>query len=703
MPAAPSPSSTLADRLGRSARALGPWLFALLVTAAAFDISYQGSRAIESVLADNLLSYNALLTWRQLGDPVTSFTLTPSPYFIDLIFQLPIALLTDDFERFAYWEALAYACATSGAFVALFRALGATRWGSALAAALTMAVYFLCFPQTLVLHLYVPNHTSEVIGSLLGAALLLKMSKVARAPRRRTLALFGALVLVNMLSSTFFVATFLLPALGALAVLAVDRARRRTAAKLFGIALVSAAAGTFAQSWIAAFWWPIRKDVYGLTVLQSAKHLETVLTKPEHRVATFFIALGLVLAVGLLVRRPPLRVPLAFFLFVVLSCAGLPVLRGGFEWTYSFRFLQLPALLSLAVVVGTGVLGAFNAVKARPALTRTVWVVAAGATLLLLLFFRGPLSESSARSMTAPMLGCMRAPEHMSLLEDGLATVLPARFINASFRGPSHAVPNVVVQLERWHPPSLVASQNSTSWFRGGYRKGRRSINFVVTFQLPTESLAWLRQRVGAPDVVFRCPIPADWRPWRVADRMDEDVETWVWNGDDAKRTLEELVLHDNMRGLFVSPSDHEATLDAKWGMQSGSEATELVGDAWKWQRRDGASARVAWSRPMYVPAGRYRADVDLLVEGPSTSPGAAANGLTITALVGTESVARVPVAIGARSVSFEYVNRNPGGPTSGDNNWFVFDAEAADRVEVRAMRLTRLDATGPDPLRVFR
>ena len=31
---------------------------------------------------------------------------------------------------------------------------------------------FICFPQELVLHLHVPNHTSELIGSILGLALL---------------------------------------------------------------------------------------------------------------------------------------------------------------------------------------------------------------------------------------------------------------------------------------------------------------------------------------------------------------------------------------------------------------------------------------------------------------------------------------------------------------------------------------------------
>ena len=684
------------------AQALGPWLFALLATAAAFDISYQHSRAIESVLADNLLSYNALLTWRELGDPLTSFTLTPSPYFLDLLMQLPIASWTADFERFAWWEALAYASATCVAFVALFRALGASRWGSALAAALTMVTYFLCFPQALFLHLYVPNHTSEVIGSLFAATLLCKLTASA-APRRRLLAAFSALVFVSTLSSTFFIATFVIPALGALAVAARDRSRRRTALTSIALALVATAIGTVAQSAIAAFWWPIRKDVYAQTIRQSAQHLETVLAAPPHRVATIFFAVGIVLGVVLWVRLRERRVELTFFLLAVLSCGALPVLRGAFEWTYSFRFLQLPALLCLALVVGSLGFKASNAIASRPRFVRPIWGAVILATLALLLFFRGPLSESSPHSMTAPMLGCLRAPEHMSMLEDGLATAMPARYLNASFRGPAHEVPNVVVQIERWHPPSLVATQNDLSWFRGGYRKGKRAINFVITFQLPTESLTWLRQRVGPPDVVFRCPIPEDWRPWRLADRMNEDVETWVWTSVEAKKTLEELVLRDNMRGLFAFPSDHEATMDAKWGMQSGSESSELAGNAWSWRRREGTSSRVAWSRPMYVPAGRYRADVDILVDGP-VPPGAVppSNGVIVTTLVGTESVARVPVALGARGASFEYVNRNPGGPTSGDNNWFVIDAEAADRVEVRGIRLTRLEASGPDPLRVF-
>jgi hypothetical protein len=690
--------------LSRFVRALGPWLFTLLVTAGAFDISYQESRAIESVLGDNLLAYNELLTWRQLGDPLTSFTLTPSPYFIDLLFQLPIALLSDDFERFAYWEALGYGTGAAAALIVLFRSLGASRWASALSSALTMTVYFLCFPQELVLHLHVPNHTSEVIGSILGLALLVKLTKDAARPLPREYALFGVLVFVSTLSSTFFFATFLVPALGALAVVAIDRARRRTALALMALAVVCAAAGTTVQALVSAYWWPIRKDIYLLTLRQSAEHLRDVLLQPNHRVAPAGFAVGVTLALVLLARSPRARralcVPLVFYLVAVISCLGLPVARGAFQWTYSFRFLQVPALGSVAIVVACAVRAFSEAASTRRVLTRVASSLLIAGVPILLSFFRGPLTESSARSMTAPLLACMRSPEHLPLLEDGLASVLPARFMNASFRGPARGLPNLVVEIERWHPPSLVSSENNISWFRDGYRKGAHSLNFVVTFQLPTESLAWLRRRVGEPDIVFRCPLPADWRPWRVADRMDEQVETWVWTSAAAKKTLREMVLEDNMRGLFVRPSDHEATIGAKWGM-NGTEGTELVDGSLTWRRGEARYPRVAWTRPMFAPAGRYRADVELQVEG--LTP-AAAHGVTITAYLGAGPIARVEVPTGARSASFEYVSQNPGGAVSGFDTWFVVDAEpAAVRVAVHAIRLTRLEAAAVDPLRVFR
>jgi hypothetical protein len=130
------------------------------------------------------------------------------------------------------------------------------------------------------------------------------------------------------------------------------------------------------------------------------------------------------------------------------------------------------------------------------------------------------------------------------------------------------------------------------------------------------------------------------------------------------------------------------------------SDDSVLEGDAWKWQRREGGGSRPAWTRPMFAPAARYRADVDLTVDGPAKPdmPGA-----IITAYVGAEKVATVPVAAFATSASFEYVSHNPGGPTSGDNTMFAIDAYSSDRITVRSIRLTRLEASGADPLRVFR
>lgn len=683
-----------------SSRATAPWIFLLLVTAGAFDVAYQGSRAVEAVLPDDLLAYNALRAWIDLGDPLTSFALTPSPYFVDLLLELPLAVVSSDFERYAYFLALAYAAGTASALHLVFRALDVARWPSACGSSATIAVYFLVFPQSLVRHLHVSNHTSEVIATLLGLALLLWLTRADTPPRRREYALFFGLVLVNVLSSTFFVATFLAPAAGALAFVALDRARRPRAARLAVLALIAAAMGIYAQAFISTHAWPIRKDVYGQTVMQSGKQLVTVLDHPDRRVALASLVVGLIFAAVLLVRVRAYRVVVVFFVLTVLACAGLPVLRGAFERAYSLRFLQLPALGSAALMTGYVVLRLSPLVDTRPRATRAARALAFVAVVVLLSLFRGPLHELDPRSTTAPMLACLRAPEHAALLEDGLATGLPARFLNASFRGRARAVPNVVVQLERWHPPSLVASQNSTAWFKDGYRHGRRSLSFLMTFQLSTESLTWVRSRIGQPDVVFRCPLPTDWRAGRVPDRMDEEIETWVWTNEESKRRLEDMVLHDNMRGLFASPSDREATIGAKWGMNGGSDASELAGDAWVWRRREGASARVAITRPMFAPAGRYRADFDLTVNGAA----AGAAGATVLAFVGAEPVARVGVAASAPSASFEYVSTNAGGAIGGEQTWFAVDAESgAEEVELRAVRLTRLDAAAVDPLRVFK
>src|SRR4051812_34818992 len=96
------------------------------VTLRAFDAAYAAVRSVAAGSPDALLYYNMILTWSRHGDSPRGFTLTPSPYFIDLLLQLPLALAAPDFERFAYALALLYALLLFAALALVLRAVGAT-------------------------------------------------------------------------------------------------------------------------------------------------------------------------------------------------------------------------------------------------------------------------------------------------------------------------------------------------------------------------------------------------------------------------------------------------------------------------------------------------------------------------------------------------------------------------------------------------
>lgn len=79
-----------------------------------FDASYSAYRTTASAAPDNLIYYNMLLEWWQGGDSPLGHTLLPSPYFIDIALQFPLALVARDFEHFAYALALVYSALLFG-------------------------------------------------------------------------------------------------------------------------------------------------------------------------------------------------------------------------------------------------------------------------------------------------------------------------------------------------------------------------------------------------------------------------------------------------------------------------------------------------------------------------------------------------------------------------------------------------------------
>src|SRR5262249_54209571 len=140
-------------------------------------------------------------------------TLTPSPYFIDILVQLPIALLAPDYERFAYALAVTYAVLIFASLFLVVRiALAVTSTFALAITGAVIAMFYAYAPFNVVMHAFIVNHTSEVLTTL-GLLALVRAWFVrgARARRDRPY-VYALLIALCVASSPFFIATYCLPA-----------------------------------------------------------------------------------------------------------------------------------------------------------------------------------------------------------------------------------------------------------------------------------------------------------------------------------------------------------------------------------------------------------------------------------------------------------------------------------------------------------
>jgi hypothetical protein len=691
---------------------------AVLIVVAAFHVTYADWRSRAGVAPDNLLYYNMLMSWWRHGAPLTGYTLTPSPYFVDLVLQLPIALVAQDFERFAYCLALSYAVLLFVTVSLLAKRVLAVEGALAsCAAALAVGIYYVAWPFVVIGHVFIQSHTSEVFCTLglVGSLAWFLREDVPASARRATLISAGYTVAVAgfVASSPFFIATYCAPILLSSAVLIGTNAMPfRRYAWFSGFTVVGTIGGMLFDSWLAARVWPIRTDDYALTPLQSARAMITAFS--DANVTTLIAGVGavsIVCAVAAIVYRLRKREPsgvllLAFVPASAAACTILPVLRGAFDSSYALRFLQLPFLLTTVVAAVAVMSAAVDLVRAAvrfvsPPLRPSGGTARRAAAVLVSLVAArsvvsagAPLTMLDPGSTTSEMIKCVQAAERELHLGNGVASVIVARFINAARHGDSWRSASEIVQSERWFPPMINASENELRWIAEGDWRAGAQFDFFATHGHSDENLHYISQMFGAPQRVAMCPVPRDMR-------IDEKTtfEIWSWSDPVARARLTSFVAKNNMRGPFAPWRDAQiAPIDPVWGMYSRAGQGALEGEKRVWRRGlEQPRAEFASSLPMFIPAGRFRAQVRLHARAATIRP-----AMTMTVLLDYRWVAQVTSRTDEEILSVDFESHNRG-TTSGHTLVLLFRAEDAERIELESSEVERLSAAGVDPFRVFR
>lgn len=693
----------------------------------AFEATYINSvRAGRSVAPDTLIYYNAIAGWWHRGDTPLGETLLPSPYFIDMLLQLPLFGMSKDFEQFYYDLAMLYwGIVVSGLYLISRRVVRLSAAMAMAASVGTMWLYFATFPQEFIIHVFMQNHTSELGMSLLGAGAFLprrfRAASGGEASRSRPSRWAIAQVLfvgVNVASSGFFIATYVVPFTAATLIdFAMFRKGRETAITLAAV-VAGALLGWMTDVFVSAYLWPIRLDRYENGALESFAAWSNAVRIYSGRAFLWGALAATTVSTLIAVRRWRRRVSepeggvtvalVAFGVTAALATNGVPVARGAFLSAYEFRYVQLPCVLAVfafVVVCGEGVRrlvrrlptwGAIEDGLRRKSANGAIVVAAIVASAVLVASLEGPLSRSSLASNTAPLIECFERVQRDASLKEGVATVVLSRFLNAArARGGSESR-DVIMEMFHWDPPSVQPSENNRVNFREIERRGR-TINFIATDRFSRRGLEYFVSRVGRPDRTFRCPMPSDW----VVDNA-KTFEIWVYDTRAAQDRLAKLVAGDPMRGVF-GPPWHEKTLDIQpiWGMVAAKENSVLEDGRWVWRSEEHPPAAVvASSKPFFVPSGRYRATVEVSATG---SENEALPRAEFVAALSGRILSRGFLIRGESRAVIEFDVYNHGGPTSGEYLDVFLVAGRAERIEVSGMTVEQLESTGVDVLRLVR
>jgi hypothetical protein len=687
------------------------FVLSLGVALHAFDGRLATVRTRSTVQPDSLVHYNMLLTWWRHGDSVRGFTLTPSPYFIDMLVQLPIVLLAPDFERFSYWLAFVYA---SLIFVALYVVLRiALRTSDVIAiavAGVALAGFYTLSPYDVVVHVFVVNHTSESFTTLGMLALVNALFRPDAGRRPYAPILYCLALALCVASSPFFIATYCIPsALAMTAIVGTEYMARRRLAWFIGLTAIGTLAGLISLALVSRYVWPVRVDSYMRWWKSYLAFKQTLADEPGGMRAAWATAIAFAAscALALVARRrrwsPPLTCMLAFFPAATLACIVLPIKRGAFAGFYEFRYLQLPWLLTItfytALVARSATALATRLLRGRrwprmPPGSAWCAAVLGAAGIAFVATRHGAMTMSEPASFTAPAIACFRDAESKGL-KDGLATWAMARYLNAARHAAGWESPHVIVELLDRSPPVIEPRENNLVWFDGGFRRGQGTLNFLSTHMLRDHSLAFFRERIGPPDRTITCPAP-------VNIGGGPKFELWIWDQPEAQQRLADFVIRNNERSPFTPIIGAKTmSIDLAWGGGAGDYPHDkgLVGTHREWHRGPDPEDRlVMMVVPMWLPSGRYRIDLDV-TSLPSSNNEPAAE---IVVREERTLIGRFPIDARTRHAVVEFDVDNRGGPTSGEIVGIDVMALSAESIELDALTLTLVEARGIRPFQIF-
>ncbi|MDB4962310.1 MAG: hypothetical protein JWP01_2309 [Myxococcales bacterium] len=684
----------------------------------AFDERLFAVRLSSTVQPDSLIHYNMLLAWWRHGDSPRGFTLTPSPYFIDMLIEFPIMLLAPDFERFSYALACAYALLIFASLYLILRI--ALECGPTFAIAVTavsIVAFYKLAPWHFITHVFVVNHTSELFTTL-GVLALVHAWFRPSAPRRSYAPYVYALVVTACVaSSPFFIATYCVPsAIAAVAILGTEYLNRRRLIWFLGLTAIGAMVGLISLAILSRYAWPVRNDHYQVWWKSYRTFRHTLIAEAGGIRVFWATVVAMAASTGLVIagrrnRRWSLSTTflLAFLPACVVASVGIPIKRGAFDGAYAFRYVTLPWLLVVSFYVATAARLAKSVVVAvlrrrphRPTPRWLPWCATSlgAAGIALISTFHGSLTMYDDASWTSPTIRCFRDAEQRGDVRDGLATWALGRYLNAARYAPDWSSPHVIVQMrvQPEHPPSVDPRDNNLVWFDRSYRGGNGQLNFVATHLLLDDDLRFFRDRIGVPDRTITCPTPINFR-------FDgkPTFELWIWDRVDAQRKLSDLVMHDNLRSPFAPViGDSRMSIDPIWGMRGVPAMSELVDGHRVWRRSaHRADEMFAAINAMWLPSGHYRLELDV-------STVASADGAAPVAEVQVHQelhgeIARFSIAARTSHAAFDLDIVSRGGATSGDAIEVYLYAREAELIEISGATLTLVEPQGIDPFQIFR
>jgi hypothetical protein len=681
-----------------------------------------------------------LQDWLRSGPSIRGYTLQPSPYILDLLLDRLVVLFTNDFERYVYVVSAVVSICFAGSLLLLGYAYCRDWRRAAVISLISYAsLYLFLIPLRIYQHLFIPSHTFALIATPVAMAMLAaSLTSDSRRSIIRWYAALSALTMIVVFSDPIFIADFIVPGAMACGLLAILPRTRVPRLALSGF--VPCASGAIAMILLEAcnvFFWPHRVDVYApvftitntgdLQVNGNAGLFAIILDKRYRTFLRIFVIAFLGVALwwvaqfkaycarpwepqAIQKRRLELMAMTAVGLLATVTSVAMPALRGSFQTHYEWRYFLLA---SIFLSFGLGGAITYAGVAAWSLLTAHAnkhlskrflprWptpvfrfapalgvALSCGVFLITICYCAGNSTRLGDKHSTAtPYLSCVSAVTKRENLHDGMASAYAASMLRAGRAAPQFRHSGKIFQTTFTDLFSyLEPANNNLKWMSRAALEKDGGVDYVIFEEGRDIPAAQdnIRRFVGEPALVATCPDPNN----KLADGVHKTY-IWVYRDSDARRRLTNLVLWDNNREVFF-PSYRLGSLVVNpiFGAFSVPGEGSVLHGMRGWTRdTDRPEGRFFQTKPIYLPAGKYRAHICL-----STND-RASKGPLATAEVswGGKILFRQDVGQAKQDFIATFDLNTKGGPTSGNTTLVTLFAGKASDVEVCGLTIERYD-----------